>query len=123
MITFLKAQASAIGSTAIDFITTMLLVELIGVPKIEARVIGLIVGGAANFFVNKKWVFEKHNKVAIRLVRYILVWGGNFLLNYYGYRAMLIAFPALPYWVSMAIVATTVGIFYNYLLQRRFVFK
>ncbi|HEY0298605.1 MAG TPA: GtrA family protein [Arachidicoccus sp.] len=123
MITFIKAQASAIGATVIDFVTTFLLAEFLGMPKFIAGIIGLIVGGAVNFFVNKKWVFAKHDRVFGRLAKYILVWFGNFALNAWGYRWMLYSFPHLYYLIGKLIVAAAVGIFYNYLLQRRFVFK
>jgi putative flippase GtrA len=123
MITFLKAQASAIGATLIDFAATFFSVEVLEMTKIDARVTGLMVGGIVNFLVNRKWVFEKQNKVWSRLLRYTAVWVGNFIVNYVGYRWLLHRFPHLPYWISMIAVATVVGVFYNYLLQKKFVFK
>ena len=123
MITFLKAQASAIGATIVDFLATFLSVELFGITKIDARIVGLIIGGIVNFLVNRKWVFEKQNKAMLRFLKYTAVWAGNSLLNYVGYRWMLHTFPHVPYWVSMIAVATAVGVFYNYFLQKKFVFK
>jgi len=123
MNTFLKAQTSAIGATLVDFIVTYLSVETVGITKEDARIVGLVIGGIINFLVNRKWVFEKQNKVLIRLIRYTAVWAGNFVLNYVGYRWMLHTFPHVYYWISMIIVATAVGVFYNYFMQKKFVFK
>lgn len=125
MIIFLKAQGSAILATAVDFLTTTLFVELFFIQKFPAGVIGLFVGGCCNFLVNKNWVFTKRkgSNTFYSVMKYILVWAGNFFLNTAGYHMMLEKFPTWHYLLSKMIVAIIVGIFYNYFLQKKFVFK
>ncbi|MDE1192428.1 MAG: GtrA family protein [Arachidicoccus sp.] len=112
------------GSSIVDFVLLTLLVEFFNVPKFTAGVIGLVAGGIINFIINLKWVFHKEgDKVWQRALKYFLVWAGNFFLNAVGYKVMLHSFPDLHYFISRVIVSLFVGIFYNYVLQRWFVFK
>lgn len=121
---FIKAQASAMGSSIVDFAVLTILVEFFKVPKFTSGIIGLVSGGVTNFVINLNWVFRKQgDKVGQRALRYFLVWAGNFVLNAAGYKWMLITFPNLHYFISRVAVAIFVGIFYNYVLQRWFVFK
>jgi len=121
--TFIKAQASAMGSSVVDFAVLTVMVEFFKVPAFTAGILGLVSGGVANFIINLNWVFRKQgDKTGQRALRYFLVWAGNFLLNAAGYKWMLSIFPH-HYFTSRVSVAIFVGIFYNYVLQRWFVFK
>jgi putative flippase GtrA len=123
MATFIKAQAASLTATAVDFGVTIFLKELLGCWYLLASVLGTMSGGIVNFSMNRSWVFSaKDKKIHFQAVKYLMVWlgnlvlvsGGVFLLTHYG---------KISYLVSKIAVSGMVGIFYNYALQKRFVFK
>jgi putative flippase GtrA len=120
---FLKAQASSLAATLVDYSTAILLKEVLGVWYIPANIAGNIAGGLTNFFVNRNWVFKKEKgPVNLQAVKYILVWGGNMLLNTGGVW-LLVNYKILDYVWAKMIVAIVIGFTYNYMIQKRFVFK
>jgi putative flippase GtrA len=123
MITFLKAQASSLIATLVDFLVTILFVEMFGMWDVSASAVGNVCGGVANFLVNRIWVFEATNKKSTpQAVRYFVVWVGNIALNSAGLY-LLRHFTGLNYVTSKVLVATVVGFSYNYVLQKKFVFR
>lgn len=120
---FLKAQASSLAATIVDFSTAILLTQVIGVWYISANIAGNVAGGLTNFFVNRQWVFEKEkDAVSLQAVKYILVWGGNMVLNA-GCVWLLVNYKILDYVWAKIMVAIVIGVTYNYMIQKRFVFK
>ncbi|PSK95014.1 GtrA family protein [Taibaiella chishuiensis] len=123
MFTFLKAQVSSLLSTAVDFLITILLKELFGVWYLAASVTGTICGGITNFLLGRTWVFASKQKAAgPQALKYGLVWTGNLLLNAGGMYLFTDTF-GFKYWISKVSVSLIVGIGYNYVLQKFFVFK
>lgn len=55
IVTFLKAQASSLLATAVDFGVTVLLANLFGIYYVYATFIGALSGGCVNCAVNYKW--------------------------------------------------------------------
>ena len=123
MATFIKAQAASLTATAVDFGVTIILKELFGCWYLLASVLGTISGGIVNFSMNRSWVFRaKDKKIHFQAVRYMMVWIGNLLLVSGGVF-FLTNYGGISYLVSKIAVSGMVGIFYNYALQKRFVFK
>ena len=123
MLTFLKAQTSSLIASAADFLVTVLLVELTSTRIILASVEGTISGGIINFIVNRSWVFgEGEKKTQVQIFRYALVWAGNLVLNASG-MYLVTHYTSLNYIISKIVISILVGVFYNYFLQKRFVFK
>ena len=123
MLTFLKAQASSIIASGFDFLTTVLLVELAGVHALPASIEGSVCGGIINFVINRLWVFNgNQHKTTVQMLRYAMVWVGSLSLNASGYW-LLIHFTGLYYVLSKLLVSILVGVLFNYVLQKRFVFK
>ena len=131
MITFTKAQIVSILATAVDFGVTFLLLHVAGgmvlggmvFGGVAAGAIGTVCGGVTHFIVSRNWVFQaQEGKWAAQLNRYILVWTGNLLLNVSGLW-LLIHFAGMRAMLAKVIVAVTVAVCYNYVLQKRFVFK
>lgn len=120
---FLKAQASSIAATGVDFLVVILLSELSGGWSVGANMTGTLAGGITNFLVNRKWVFGKENgTLGWQATKYILVWTGNLLLNAAGVW-LLVHYTAWSYIVIKVIVSVILGVGYNYVMQKRFVFK
>jgi|SRR5450432_3466170 putative flippase GtrA len=126
MLTFLKAQAAAIIGSLVDFLVYALLVQLTGnTPAMVslATAEGAVCGGVVNFLIIRTWVFnEGQNKKHVQVMRYILVWAGSILLNSSG-MYLITYFTTINYAIARILVSVLVGVFYNYFLQKRFVFK
>lgn len=123
MVTFAKAQAASLAATIIDFAVFIILTEVFNCWYLAASITGTISGGVANFLLGRVWVFDATNgKIPRQAFKYFLVWMGNLLLvsggvfvvkEYVGFTPLL----------SKIIVSLVVGFTYNYLLQKKFVFK
>jgi len=123
MATFIKAQAASLTATVVDFTMTILLKEVFHCWYLVASIIGTISGGVVNFMMNRSWVFLAHDKkIHFQAVKYILVWVGNLVLVSGGIF-FLTKYGGWSYIVSKITVSVIVGVFYNYVLQKRFVFK
>ena len=122
MATFLKAQASSLTATSVDYIVTFLLKEWLQWHML-ASILGTVSGGIVNFTMNRSWVFKAGDKkVESQALKYILVWIGNLVLVTTGVF-ILTKWGGLDLMVAKIIVSLIVGFFYNYFLQKKFVFK
>jgi len=123
MFTFFKANISSLAASFIDYLVYILLVSLNHSHIIMASAGGTVCGGVVNFTVGRNWVFDsKENTLQSQAVRYIIVWSGNLLLNTLGVY-LLTKLLNGQYIISKIFVSVMVGFFYNYTLQKRFVFR
>ncbi|MEI6683866.1 MAG: GtrA family protein [Bacteroidota bacterium] len=123
MMIFLRSQVASLLATLVDFLTTILLRELFGIWYLAATSVGSLCGGVAGFLLGRHFTFRAGDGKPVRqAIRYLLVWTGSILLNVTG--VFLLTTPGhLNYIVSKVIASVIVGIFFNYLLQKYFVFK
>lgn len=130
-IQFTEAQASSLLSTFVDFLVTALLVRYAGWWYVIATSVGAIFGGITNAIVNYNWTFKgtEQQKRTI-LYRYSLVWVGSLILNTAGttlvanilsHDGTAKAFGVVMQ--SKTLVAVMVAIFWNFTMQKRFVYK
>lgn len=128
---FLEAQTSSLLSTFVDFAVTAILVKFVGLWYVISNVIGAISGGSINCIVNYNWAFKgtEQRKRTI-FYRYLLVWFGSIFLNTSGTTllANIISHDGTPKGLgtvmeSKTIVAVLVAIFWNYLMQKKYVYK
>ena len=134
---FMKAQLSAQIATVVDFLITILLVKLFGIYYLYATFIGSVIGGIVNCVMNYKWVFKAEDCKRLHVaIKYFVVWGGSILINTWGTFA-LTEWLARMKWVngllgyyvydvfilSKISVALLVAFFWNYYLQRVFVYR
>ena len=144
MITFTKAQLASLLATGVDFLVTFLLLRWAGIPPVatgagvtavgtgvtaaSARITfygatGTVCGGFTHFMVSRNWVFNaQEKKWTAQVNRYVLVWIGNLALNASGLY-LLTRYTTINPMIAKIVTATTVAVFYNYTLQKRFVFK
>jgi putative flippase GtrA len=130
MMTFTKAQVASLLATGVDFLVTFLLLRWAGVPPVAASAkvtfcgaTGTLCGGVTHFMVSRTWVFNaQEKKWAEQLNRYVLVWIGNLVLNVSGLY-LLSRYTEISHMLAKIMIATIVAVFYNYVLQKRFVFK
>jgi putative flippase GtrA len=123
MLTFIKAQASSLIATFLDFSTAIVLVNFFDVEPFTSSIAGTVLGGMANFSINRYWVFEaSDDKVAGQALKYFFVWIGNLFLNAGG-MYLLLEKMNWNYIISKALVSIIVGFAYNYVLQKKLVFR
>lgn len=119
---FLRHQIGAIFSTAVDFTTMILWVELgIGSP-VSGTAVGATAGALSNFALGRHWIFGANGRpVAGQLVRYAMVSATGLGWNTLGQHWLLKA-TGWPYPLTRVMVAVAVGILWNFPLQRWWVF-
>ena len=129
MITFTKAQLASLLATGVDFLVFALLKWAAHPSAANSAMItfygvtGTLCGGLTHFTISRYWVFNAREKKWMSQVnRYALVWVGNLVLNALGLY-LLIRYTSIPPVWSKVITATSVAVFYNYVVQKRFVFK
>lgn len=123
MITFLKAQVASIVGTVIDFLSAILLVEVFHCWYLFGSSCGNLIGGITQFSLARNWVFEGSRRAMfLQIAKYGIVWMGNTFLSAVLVYLLTSQF-ALHYVVSKLIVSAGMGLSYNYILQKNFVFK
>ncbi|AUD01299.1 GtrA family protein [Spirosoma pollinicola] len=122
MRTFVKVQATSLMATGVDFLTTILCVQLGHFWYLSASISGAVFGGLTSFIISKKWTFANSSQpVASQFSRFVLVWLGNAGANASG---LFVAthFLGVQYLVAKTAIGILVGVTYNYFLQKDFVF-
>lgn len=132
IIEFSKAQVSSVVATACDFCTTAVIFNATR-HVVLGTASGAIVGGIVNCIINYCWTFYGSNRSRFSVFRrYLIVWLGSILLNTYGteWGVKLVQHLWLAGNQSLALVMCTkaavaimVAIFWNFLLQKYFVYK
>lgn len=121
--TFGKAQMTALIATLVDFCTSVFLAEILGFYYVMASFLGSLTGGIINCGMNYRWVFEPQGvKKKNAVMKYMMVWCGSILLNTLGTYA-LTEFSRQYFIIAKAVVAAFVAVFWNYQLQRHFVYQ
>lgn len=118
-----KAQVASLLSTGVDFLVTITCVEVLHSWYLLATVLGNAAGGITNFYLGRYFVFQAaQQRTPAQGARYLLVWLGSMGLNAAGVY-LFTQVLHLNYLHSKIMVSLLVGIGFNYLLQRYFVFK
>ena len=100
-----------------------------------ATAIGLIVGGIVNCCINYKFTFRAAGcSIKAVAVKYLLIWGGSFILNLAGTTLLTHALQPIPwladigvrpdgiYAASRLTVSLIVSLAWNFLMQKNFVY-
>lgn len=123
MITFVKAQAAAMLGSVLDFLVTLLLAEGLHRGYILANLAGNITGAIIQFLLCRNWAFEAASgRVSMQMIRFILVWVGNFLL-FAGALYVCVHGFKLHYLLAKTLISVLLGLTYQYFLQKHFVFR
>ena len=120
---FLKAQAASAAGTALDFLVTIVCVEVFHSWYLLGTALGNAAGGLTNFYLGRYLVFKvPEQRARAQGVRYFLVWLGSMLLNAAGVY-LFTQLLHLNYVYSKVVVSLLVGFGFNYFLQLHFVFQ
>lgn len=102
-----------------------------------ATAIGLVVGGIVNCIVNYKFTFQADNcPVKAVAIKYLLIWGGSFILNLGGTTLLeqgiqRLEFITDTHWIkpdgvfafARLTVSLIVSLAWNFLMQKNFVYR
>lgn len=120
---FFKYQIAAITATIVDFIVLVLLTEVLEIWYVYSTTLGALTGAIINFNLCRFWAFSNSkNKFKHQVFRYFLVSSGSLVLNTL-FVYVLTDFAHINYSISKVITVLSIAIFYNYTLQKHFVFK
>lgn len=100
-----------------------------------ATAIGLVVGGVVNCCINYKFTFRaEHCPVKAVAIKYLLIWGGSFILNLVGTTALNHLLQQIHWLGAIGIkpdgifafsrlsVSLIVSLAWNFILQKNFVY-
>ncbi len=120
----LRYNLSAATATATDFSTLAFCKEIIGMSPVIGTFIGALAGATVAFFLGRNWTFlNKEGKMSSQSTKFVLVVAGSILLNTFGEYLLTEVFVVGHYMLARIITAATIGITYNFPLQRYFVFR
>jgi putative flippase GtrA len=122
ILSYIKAQAVFTLASFLDYGVTFFVVEGWHAPYLAGNLAGNIFGALTQFILCRQWVFRAGGKCATaQLYRFILVYVGDLALSAAGVW-LFTHWAGLYYIASKLITSVTLGMTYNYLLQKRFVF-
>lgn len=119
-----KAELSASVASIVDFGLAIGLYHGGIFNYGTANMIGVVCGGITNCCINYRYVFghQGQSKKDV-LWRYFLVWFGSMMFNGFGTNIVTTLIGARWFIITKCVIAFLVAIFFNYPLQRTFVFK
>ncbi len=121
--TFSKAQCSALIATACDYAMRVVMDKILGVDYLVATFLGAVTGGIVNCCINYRFVFSGNDARKRDVAwRYFVIWSGSILLNTAG-TGFFKEIIGIKVYYSMFITSALVAVFWNYMMQRVFVFK
>jgi len=120
---FAKAQLSAFTGGLIDFISMIVLTEIVGVFYVLSIMISGTIGAFANFGINKYWTFEKSKmQIGPQLIKFVLMVLGSIGLKCLG-TYLLTETLMWDYKLSRLMTDVFVCFGFNYILQRFWIFR
>ncbi len=122
LLIFSKNQVSAVIATLCDYAFLLFLVEVIKINYLIGVALASIVGAIVNFNLNRRWTFKSKGKLSIEAVKYAAVSGTSLAWNV-GIVALFTEVFGVKYFVSKIIASIVVGVCWNFVLHRYFVFS
>lgn len=132
---FLRSVMSSQVSTVVDYIVSFVFFAAVNLSTELSACLGAVAGGVVNCITNYKFTFKMKDCSYFAIgVKFFLIWTGSLLLNTFGTGAiddMLSMSTLFERWdvsrdmifaLSRITTSLLVSIFWNFLLQRYFVF-
>lgn len=133
---FLRSVVTSQVSSYVDFFIGFVFYAWVGLGSGMSAAIGAVAGGIVNCMINYRFTFRLRECSYWAIgVKFFLVWVGSLLLNTFGTQWLtnvLLASESLDsigmvanlrFTIARLSVAIVVSVFWNFLLQRRFVFR
>jgi len=123
LFSFIKYNIVSLLATALDFTVFVILTKLLGLWYVLAAAISAVSGGTLAFWFNRNWVFDsKTGKIKNQAVKYLSVWISSIFLNTIGIFLVVDKFH-LDEVTAKILVSILVGVFFNFLMNKYYVFK
>lgn len=120
--TFFKVQAASITGSGVDYLVTIVLASGFHCWYLVSSVAGNIAGATVLFVLCRKWIFRRDKgSIHLQIARFILVFTGNIILASIGIY-VLTHFLKFHYVISKTFMSVLLGVSYNYIMQKKFVF-
>lgn len=121
--TFLRYNVVSIVATAVDFVVLIGLTEIAHLWYLFSASVGALAGGITGFFFERNWVFKrKEVKLTTQSTKYLLIWIVSIVLNTGGLYLM-VELSGYQYIISKIIISVLVGVGFNYLMHKYYIFK
>lgn len=133
---YIKASLASQIASWIDMGTAFALFAWAGFNAMYSTGIGAIAGGVVNCIINYKWTFKAKDVPVVNVaIKYFMVWIGSFLLNTFGTSYVTALFEGWQWLDKLGMdidarfaiarvgVSLIVSVFWNFMLQRYFVYK
>ena len=120
---FVRSQMSSFMATCVDYGVFIIASRFLGVFYVWASGIGAVFGAIVSFLLGRNWAFRrKDGKFTHQAIRYIIASTMSIFLNVNGIYFFTEYFGIADY-ISKIIVSLLVGVFFNFLMFRYFVYK
>ncbi len=120
---FLKYNVAAGIATAVDFAVLIFCTEILQIWYLLSAVFGAVSGGITAFILERNWTFmKKDEKLSVQAIKYAGIWLTSIGLNILG-MYLLVEYIELQYIISKLVVAVIVGIGFNFLTHKYFIFR
>ena len=120
---FAKSQIASFVGSVVDFIVMVFCTEILGVYYVVSRAIGAAIGAVVNFIANRHWTWKAADKkLGPQAAKFTLTATVSLLLNTAGVW-LCTEFLAFDYKISWLVVSLIVGIGFNFVMHKIFVFK
>jgi len=118
---FIKFSAVGVTNTAIDLLTYLFFTRVLGVFYLIANVFAFVLSVTNSYFLNRKFTFKSKQNKKMEYSLFVMVMASGLVL------AEIILFTSVEFFaatdITGKIVAIVIGVFYNFFVSKRFVFK
>jgi putative flippase GtrA len=120
---FLRSQVVSLTATSADFSFALILHHFLNVYYVTATSLGSLFGAVISFTLGRNWVFiNKQGKLRKQIFRFFVINLFSIFANTTGVFFFKENFN-ITFASSRVIAAVFVGVFFNYFMNRYFVFK
>lgn len=120
---FLRAQIVSLTATTTDFFVSIGLYQIFDIYYVTSTILGALSGACTSFTLGRNWAFiNRQGKISRQALKFILTNGFSLFANTTGVYFFKENFD-LSFVASRVIVAVFVGVSFNFLLNRYYVFR